>query len=109
LLAIGQTIREHVFLLLTAVNPTGLRPYTRETNRLDRQRWSSSESTRREFAEDAKAIAEIVRVIEQGGWHRALRDRLTELEAKQDSFTPAEGKPWLSTAQTWALHLRQHA
>jgi hypothetical protein len=28
-----------------------------------------------------------VRVIEQGGWHRALSDRLTELEAKQDSLT----------------------
>jgi hypothetical protein len=27
-----------------------------------------------------------VRVIEQGGWHHALSDRLTELEAKQDSF-----------------------
>ena len=39
------------------------------------------------FAEAAKAIAEIVRVIEQGGWHRALSDRLTELEAKQDSLT----------------------
>ncbi|WP_245337291.1 hypothetical protein [Shinella sp. HZN7] len=28
-----------------------------------------------------------MRVIEQGGWHRALSDRLTELEAKQDSLT----------------------
>lgn len=36
----------------------------------------------------AKAIAEIVRVIKQGGWHRALSERLTELEAKQDTLTP---------------------
>jgi hypothetical protein len=28
-----------------------------------------------------------VRVIEQGGWNRALSDRLTELEAIQDSLT----------------------
>lgn len=28
-----------------------------------------------------------MRVIEQGGWHRALSDRLTELETKQDSLT----------------------
>jgi site-specific DNA recombinase len=70
-----------------------VRAYTQETNRLNRQRRSSSESTRRELAEAAKAIAEIVRVIEQGGWHRALSDRLTELEAKQDSLTAHEGTP----------------
>ena len=64
-----------------------MRAYTQETNRLNRQRRSSAESTGRELAEATKAIAEIVRVIEQGGWHRALSDRLTELEAKQDSFT----------------------
>jgi hypothetical protein len=34
-----------------------------------------------------ESIAEIVCVIEQRGWHRALSDRLTELEAKQDSLT----------------------
>jgi site-specific DNA recombinase len=34
-----------------------------------------------------KRIAEIVFVIEQRGWHRALSDRLTELRAKQDSLT----------------------
>jgi hypothetical protein len=64
-----------------------MRAYTQETNRLNRERRSSTESTRRELAEAAKAIAEIVRVIEHGGWHRALSDRLTELEAKQDSLT----------------------
>jgi hypothetical protein len=63
-----------------------MRACTQEINRLNRQRRSSSESTRRELTEAAKAIAEIVR-IEQGGWHRALSDRLTELEAKQDSLT----------------------
>ena len=63
-----------------------IRAYTHKTNRLNRQRRSSSESTRRDLAEAAKAIAEIVRVIEQGGWHHALSDRLTELEAKQDSL-----------------------
>ena len=70
-----------------------MRAYTQETNRLNRQRRSSSESTRRELAEAAKAIAEIVRVIQQGGWHRALSDRLTELEAKQDSLTAHDGTP----------------
>jgi site-specific DNA recombinase len=33
-----------------------------------------------------KPIAEIVLVIEQRGWHRPMSDRLTELEAKEDSL-----------------------
>lgn len=64
-----------------------VRAYAEETNRLNRHRRSSAEANRRELAEAAKAIAEIVRVIEQGGWHRALSERLTELETKQDSIT----------------------
>ncbi|HEY0234355.1 MAG TPA: recombinase family protein, partial [Afipia sp.] len=64
-----------------------MRAYTEETNRLNRDRRNTADATRRELAETAKAIAEIVRVIEQGGWHRALSDRLTELEARQDSLT----------------------
>ena len=63
-----------------------MRSCTQEANRLTPRRRSSSESTRSELAEAAKAIAEIVRVIGQGGWCRALSDRLTELEAKQNSL-----------------------
>jgi len=64
-----------------------MRAYALETNRLNRERRNSAEASRRELVETTKAIAEIVRVIEQGGYHRALSDRLTELEAKQDSLT----------------------
>ncbi|HUZ90406.1 MAG TPA: recombinase family protein [Methylocella sp.] len=64
-----------------------MRAYTQETNRLNRERRNTADATRRELAETAKAIAEIVRVIEQGGWHRALSARLTELEARQDGLT----------------------
>lgn len=64
-----------------------MRAYAEETNRLNRERRNTADATRRELSETAKAIAEIVRVIEQGGWHRALSDRLTELEAKQDSLS----------------------
>lgn len=64
-----------------------MRAYTQETNRLNRQRRQAKETTRRELVEANKAVAEIVRVIEQGGWHRALSDRLTELEAKQDALS----------------------
>ena len=64
-----------------------VRAYAQETNRLNRVRRNTADTTRRELAETVKAIAEIVRVIEQGAWHRALSDRLTELETKQDSLT----------------------
>ncbi len=64
-----------------------MRAYAQETNRLNHERRLFADTIRRELAETSKAIAEIVRVIEQGGWHRALSDRLTELEAKQDNLT----------------------
>jgi hypothetical protein len=64
-----------------------MRTYTQETNRLNRQRRSSSESARPSLPKPRKPIAEIVLVIEQRGWNRALSDRPTELEAKQDSLT----------------------
>ncbi len=63
-----------------------MRAYAQETNRLNRERRQTEDATRRDLADTAKAVAEIVRVIEQGGWHRALSERLTELEAKQDSL-----------------------
>jgi hypothetical protein len=63
-----------------------VRAYAEETNRLNRDRRHSAEANRRELGETAKAIAEIVRVIEQGGWHRALSERLAELETRQDSL-----------------------
>jgi len=63
-----------------------MRAYAQETNRLNRERRTSGETTRRELAETGKAIQEIVRVIEHGGYHRTLSARLTELEARQDEL-----------------------
>ncbi|MCG2842283.1 recombinase family protein [Sandaracinobacter sp. RS1-74] len=80
-------LREH--MMTPEMAAEAMRVYAEETNRLNRERRITAETTRRELADTAKAIAEIVRVIEQGGWHRALSDRLTELEAKQDSLTTA--------------------
>lgn len=74
-------------MMTPAIGAEAMRAYTHETNRLNRRRRSSSESTRRELAEATKAIAEIMLIIEQGGWNRTLSDRLTELEAKQHSLT----------------------
>lgn len=63
-----------------------MRAYAEETNRLNRERRTSGEANRRELANTEKAIREIIHVIEQGGFHRALQDRLTELEARQDDL-----------------------
>ena len=63
-----------------------MRAYVAETNRLNHERRAATGAIRRELADTAKAIAEIVRVIEQGGWHRALSDRLTELETRHDTL-----------------------
>jgi hypothetical protein len=57
-------------MMTPGIAAEAMRAYAQETNRLNRQRRSSSESTRPELAEDAKAIAKIVRVIGQCGWHR---------------------------------------
>jgi hypothetical protein len=57
--------------------------YAQETNRLNHKRRSSAESTRHELAEAAKAIAKIVRVIEQAGSHRALSDRPSSSQTGQ--------------------------
>ncbi len=64
-----------------------MRAYAEETNRLNRERQASSSAHRHALAETEKAIREIVRVVEQGGAHRALLDRLTGLEARQDELT----------------------
>ena len=63
-----------------------MRAYAEETNRLNRERRASGESDRRELAGIEKKIADIVAAIEDGGYTRALTDRLRELEARQDEL-----------------------
>jgi hypothetical protein len=80
-------------MMTPTIAAEAMRTYTQETNRLNRQRRSSLESTATSLPKPRKPIAEIVLVIEQRGWHRALSDRLTELEAKQDVSPPTEVTP----------------
>ena len=70
-----------------------MRAYSQETNRLNRQRRSSLESTRHELAEARKGHRGDRARHQQRGWHRALSDRLTELVAKQTASPPAERTP----------------
>ena len=63
-----------------------MRAYAEETNRLNRERRASGEDDRKELAGVGKKIADIVTAIEDGGYTRALMDRLRELEARQDEL-----------------------
>jgi len=60
----------------------------REVNRLNRERRSSGGSDRRELKQTEIAIREIVAVIEQGGFHRAL----LALEAKRATLQESLAK-----------------
>jgi len=74
-------------LMAPEVAAEAMHAYAEETNRLNRERSAFMDTDRRALAETEKAIREIVRVVEQGGAHRALLDRLTELETRQDELT----------------------
>ena len=63
-----------------------MRAYAEETNRLNRERRANGESDRKELAGIEKKIADIVAAIEDGGYTRALMNRLRELEARQDEL-----------------------
>ena len=63
-----------------------MRAYAEETNRLNRERRANGESDRKELTRVEKKIADIVAAIEDGGYTRALTDRLRELEARQDEL-----------------------
>ena len=69
-----------------------MRAFAEETNRLNRERRSSGESNRRELEQTETTIREIVAVIEQGGFHRALLNRLTVLETKQSALQESLAK-----------------
>lgn len=73
-------------LMTPQIAAEAIRAYVQETNRLNREHRTSADTTRRELADTEKAIKEIVHVIEQGQYQRALSARLTELEARQDEL-----------------------
>jgi len=73
-------------LMTPQIAAEAMRAYVQETNRLNREHRTSADTTRRELADTEKAIKEIVHVIEQGQYQRALSARLTELEARQDEL-----------------------
>lgn len=60
-------------LMAPEVAAEAMRAYAEETNRLKRERRSSSDADRRALADTDKQMKEIVTVIENGGYTRALR------------------------------------
>ncbi len=74
-------------LMAPEVAAEAMRAYVEETNRLNRERRASGEADRKTLAQIEKKLQEIVAVIEDGGYSRALADRLRKLEAEQDELT----------------------
>jgi len=71
-------------LMAPDVAAEAMRTYQEETNRLNRDRHLSGGHDRRALEKAEKAIKEIVTAIEDGGYRRALSDRLSELERERD-------------------------
>ena len=61
-----------------------MRAYVEENNRLKRERRATAGADRRALAEIDRKLQEIVAVMENGGYTRALMERLHKLEAEQD-------------------------
>lgn len=61
-----------------------IRAYQEERNRINRDRRLAGDQDRRALEKTEKAIKEIVAAIENGGYSRALGDRLGELEKDRD-------------------------
>ncbi|MCY6379385.1 recombinase family protein [Hoeflea prorocentri] len=74
-------------LMAPEVAAEAMRAYVEETNRLNRERRASEEADRKTLVNIEKKLEEIVAVIEDGGYSRALADRLRKLEAEQDELT----------------------
>jgi len=74
-------------LIAPEIAAEAMRAYAEETNRLNRERRTSGAADRKALADIEKKLKEIVTAIEDGGYTRALMDRLRDLEGKQDELT----------------------
>ena len=70
-------------LMAPEVAATAMRAYVEETNRLKREGRAMAGADRRALVQVDKRIAEIVAVMEAGGYSRALMARLQTLESEQ--------------------------
>ncbi|NIA72037.1 recombinase family protein [Pelagibius litoralis] len=73
-------------LMAPEVAARAMRAYVEETNRLKRERRATAGADRRALSEIDRKLKEIVAVIEDGGYTRALMERLHKLEAEQDAL-----------------------
>lgn len=71
-------------LLAPEAAAEAMRAYTEEMNRRNQARRASIESDRHALKTVDRSLAEIVSVIEGGGYTRTLLERIRELEAEQD-------------------------
>jgi DNA invertase Pin-like site-specific DNA recombinase len=73
-------------LMAPEIAAEAMRAYQEETNRLNRERRLSGERDRQDLEKVERAIREIVAAIEDGGYRRALSDRLGELERQREEI-----------------------
>ncbi|WP_085558422.1 recombinase family protein [Azospirillum agricola] len=73
-------------LMAPDIAAEAIRAYVEETNRLNHARRASGEAERRELAQVARAIQDIMALIESGAGSRTLVTRLRELEAREDEL-----------------------
>ncbi|MGH7048993.1 MAG: recombinase family protein, partial [Stellaceae bacterium] len=74
-------------LMAPEIAAEAMRAYQEETNRLNRERRAAAGDHRRALDKITRAIKDIVSAIENGGYRRALSDRLGELESQRDTIT----------------------
>jgi len=73
-------------LMAPEIAAEAMRAYQEETNRLNRERRLSGEHDRRAQEKVERSVREIVTAIEDGGYRRALSDRLGELERQREEI-----------------------
>ena len=73
-------------LMAPDVAAKAVRAWAEETNRLNRERYASSEADRNELAGIEKKMATMITVIEDGGYVKGMIDRLREMEARQEEL-----------------------
>ncbi len=78
-------LRDH--LMAPEAADAAVRAWAEETNRLNRERCTSSEAERRELADVEKNIEGIVDAIQDGAYSAVLKERLHKLEARKAELT----------------------
>ncbi len=73
-------------LMAPEVAAEAMRAYAEETNRLNHERRAAGAGYRAELVKIGRALKEMLKVIEDGGYTRGMTDRMRALEAREDEL-----------------------